>query len=289
MTSRKSVTAAAVWALTGLAISAFASTSMAVGVAAGGATDAGQAPITNGEAEASTLLIENEGGVNGNDAFDSPTVFTAPEDDLFFIRGELSASDADGLCRDVDFFRIEGLEPLGEFIFFVGGDISLEAHLVWHNADGDQILTIGPGLGGKITLSSDMEGVISIAVSALIDGDFDGNDDETTDVHALCGEYYIYIEALLFGDVNGDSTVDVGDVRAMLNVFGAADEPRADLTKDGVVDVADLRILADTVNDRRAQRLANRKADRIERKQRRAEIKRQRRAEKAARRALRRR
>ena len=52
-------------------------------------------------------------------------------------------------------------------------------------------------------------------------------------------------QPLVVGDVNGDNTVDVGDVNLLINIMlgKAATSPAADLTGDGAVDVGDVNMV----------------------------------------------
>lgn len=288
MNRRISFTRIAVVALAGLALGAMASVSIG-GVRGTGADTTGRIAVTKVEGPVISLVLESEGGVNGNDVFNSPTMIAAPSDELFAIRGRLSQSDSDGICRDVDFYRVNGLAPLTDYSVSPSGPISDQMAVGWFAGD---VLQRGNGAPGKILVTADVDGMALIAVSAQSDADFEGNDDGTFQPHALCGEYHLLFERVTNGDVNGDGLVDIRDVRAMLNVIGAAEESAvglaADLNRDGIVDEHDLRLLAETVDGRRAQRLANKKADKIEKKKAKIAKKAAKKTERAERRAAKR-
>ena len=53
--------------------------------------------------------------------------------------------------------------------------------------------------------------------------------------------YYLGKAAGLKGDVNGDNTVDISDVVAIINVMAkTAEFSNADVNNDGVVDISDV-------------------------------------------------
>ena len=275
MSNTHMFTNTAIAALAGLTVAAMSTTALGATQSIG-STGAPQAPITKGEIESTPLALEAEDGANSNDVFESHTDIQAPNDLQFDIVGELSKSDADGVCRDVDFIQITGLEPEGFYALTIAGPVSFEAHIGWFTPDGLLILQIVPGITDHLPIVADPNGNIALGVSADSDGDYDGNIDDTESAHEICGKYHIVVENIpndIPADINGDSLVDISDVRLMLTLIGAVDSPKADLNRDGIVDAADLRMLADAVTDRRARGLAEKKAKKLEQRQIRAERK----------------
>ncbi len=279
MSNKHLFTNTAIAALAGLTLAATSSTTLA-GVATTGATNAGQAPVTKGEIESTPLVLEAEDGANSNDTFENSLMLDAPTPALFAIKAELSKSESDGQCRDADYFMIKGLNFLGDHRITLGGEIRDDMKVVWVDR-----------LDGSVIRTS-VEGVLEIVADdneeawILCTSNTDAAEGEGPKPHGLCGSYNLVVEAFGFGaDVNGDSLVDINDVRLMLTLIGSVDSPKADLNHDGIVDAADLRMLADAVTDNRARGLAEKKAKKLEQRQIRAERKAAKQALKAARKA----
>ncbi|MCB9838933.1 MAG: hypothetical protein H6813_06300 [Phycisphaeraceae bacterium] len=208
------------------------------------------------------LALDSETAAGDNDSFASAKPIAAPNDDRFALRGELTKTDGDGMCRDVDFFTISGLAPSTSYNITQFGDIN-DKMIVGVFDESGQITAVSDL--GKVSATADADGVIVIAGASAEDQDFDGANDSTAQPHGLCGGYYLVIELPVLGDLTGDSAVNVDDVRAMLALFGDTDSPQADLDLDGIVDSDDLRIIADLVTDKKGRRIANNKATKFER------------------------
>jgi hypothetical protein len=265
MKSRKTIKRTAIGALAGLAFGCIASTSLAAG-RLGGPTVDNQGPAKDADGLDLALVLDTESVVGANDSAGSATPITAPGESPFAIRGALSKSEGDGLCRDVDFFAVTGLAPDTEHQVVQFGDINDKMTVGWFNGDGSLNSASDPA-SGKITVTSTAEGELLLACSADNDGDFDGAGDGGADPHGLCGDFFLVVdlkEMPVAGDVNGDSIVDVGDVRAMLGVFGETGHSPADLDGNGIVDADDVRIIADLVTDTKGQKLADKRVKKAE-------------------------
>lgn len=272
MSSNQKFTPTAIAALAGLALAT--TTALAIGIA----ESPTQAPVTGGEADAMALVLEVEEADNSNDSVETAGALEAPVMERFAIKGELRKTDADGQCRDNDYFKLTGLSELGAHNVALGGEI----------ADQMRIDQIDPEDGSVIDTSTEGELLITTNASGEAWIKCTSNTDATDpNPHGLCGSYHLLVEISGFrgADVNGDSLVDISDVRLMLSLIGSTDSPNADLNNDGIVDAADLRILADEVNDRRAQKLAIKRAKKLEKQAAKAERQAAKRAAKAARKA----
>jgi hypothetical protein len=159
--------------------------------------------------------------------------------------------------RDVDYYQIEGLEPLCDYaIGFVGGvtgDCSpTELTLGWFDKHGNRVDPVAED--GSLAVISDVNGRVRLAVSGARDGDFDGLIDEPTPprnvgtpgvelppVHGVIGCYTLKIDwnkhrptapsgrplegvalQMATGDVNLDGGVDIVDLAVVLNNWGWA-------------------------------------------------------------------
>jgi len=284
MTSRKSFAATAVAALSGLALTVTAASAIAAGRGISPPPVDNQKPADNANGLEIALALET---TDDNNTFGAPSLITAPDANRFALRGELSKSAGEGLCNDVDFYHIDGLTPLGEYIVGLVGPSEMDGHVGLFDDTGLLTDTIDPGLAGKILATANGDGGLNLAVSALLDGDFDGNEDKFLNPHGLCAEYLVHFEQVVFGDLNADAQVDTGDVRVLLGAIGSTTAPAADLTNDGIVDADDLRVLANTVTDRKARKLASKNAKKLAKRQAKAAKKAQKLAEKTARKAAR--
>ena len=268
MSSQKRFTHTAIAALAGLAIGAVATDSLAARRVAAPPADNRGSTIKDANGLEVALVLDAEQGAQGNNGFGSASPIAAPNADRFAIRGELSKAASDGACRDVDFFAVSGLTPDTDYQVVQFGPINDKMTVGWFAGDGSQNSASDPGVG-KIVVTTDASGDLALACTADSDADFDGNADGGAEAHGLCGEYFLIVEpsaAPVVGDLNGDSIVDVDDVRAMLAVFGNTDSPLADLDLNGIVDSDDVRIIAGLVADKQGRKLASKeakKADRI--------------------------
>ena len=264
MNRTKRTTTAAIAALTAITLGATTFTADARTRVGAPPTVDNQGDVKNGDDLEVALALDSESEAGDNNTFGSATPIDAPNDDRFAIRGALSKSTDDGMCRDVDFFFVTGLAPDTEYQVIQHGEVNDKMTVGWFNGDGSLNSASDP-LDGKISMTTTPEGDLLIGCSADNDGDFNGAGDGGADPHGLCGDYHLILEVALFADINSDAAVNVNDVRAMLAVFGNTDTPAADLDNNGIVDSDDLRILADLVTDRKGRRIANKQAKKAER------------------------
>jgi len=252
----------AIAALAGLTFGAAANTASADRASRGGLNNAG--PVTEYDGAEIPVVRETEDGSGANDSFENAIDAVAPSDDRFALRGEFGEQDR--VCADVDVFSISGLAPNTEYLVTQSGAIGDKMSVGWFAAD-LSLNSASTGADGKITITADNVGNALLACSAETDGDFDGDADGSAEAHGLCGDYYLTVELAVAGDVNGDDLVDIGDVRAMLGMIGDTGSSSADLTKDGIVDADDLRVLADLVQGKKAKKarkLAIKRAGKLE-------------------------
>lgn len=249
----------AIAALAGLTISAAASQSYADRVRGGGSFG----PIEETEAAETPLVREIEAGSGINDDFANRTDLAAPNDEYFAVKGNLGEEDR--ACRDVDYIGLTGLAPLSDYKLTMFGSINDQMSTHWRSPfDGTPIFASADGV---LNFVSDKDGYALIAASSFTDGDVDGDNDSDGLAHGLCGDYHFIVELVFRGDVNKDGAVDIGDVRAMLNMIGDTGESTADLNFDGIVDADDLRVLADLVQGKKAKKarkLAIKRAGKLE-------------------------
>lgn len=263
MKSRKSITHTAVAALAGLAFGCVASSSLAANRLGGPIVD-NQGPVKDADGLDLALVLEAESVAGANDSAGKPTPIAAPGESPFAIRGALSKSEGDGLCRDVDFLLIDNLVPMSDYCITLNGPINDKMVAAWLSDTSEPIYS---GEDGVLCLISDESGAALIGLSAADDTNLDGNADGGAVPHGLCGDYILLVDLKdmpVVGDVNGDSLVDVGDVRAMLGVFGEIGHSAADLDGNGIVDADDVRIIADLVTDKKGLKLANKQVKKAE-------------------------
>lgn len=254
----------AIAALAALSIGALAITTTADAARRGGNTIDNPVEVKSADGEEVALVLESEDNAGDNNSAGEATTVEAPNDDRFAIRGDLSKSDSDGMCRDVDFLRIEKLAPDTGYCIILNGPIKDKMVAGWIS-DTSSVELSGPD--GKLCLTADENGVAVIALSADADENFDGVVDGAADTHGLCGDYNLLVELSnepVIADLNGDGAVNVDDVRAMLAVFGDTDNPVADLDSNGIVDSDDLRAIVDIVGDKKGRKLAKKEAKKAE-------------------------
>lgn len=249
----------AIAALAGLTISAAASQSYADRVRGNDSFG----PVEETDAVETQLVREIEDGSGVNDTFESSTELVAPNDENFAVRGDLGEKDRE--CRDVDYIGLTGLAPLADYKLTMFGSINDKMTTGWRSPfDGSAIFSSDNGV---LEFVADKDGYAVIAASAATDDNFDGDNDGDGLAHGVCGDYFFIVELVFRGDVNGDGLVDIGDVRAMLNMIGDTGHSSADLNKDGIVDADDLRVLADLVQGKKAKKarkLAIKRAGKLE-------------------------
>ena len=219
-----------------------------------------------GEAEVCVVYYDGHGAEIGSDVYVARFVTGAEAFRINYVVPEGTATvdvivdnttERFDLGSDVDFYQIEGLEPLCDYaIALVGGvrdDCSpTDLALAWFDKHGDRVDPVAQGQA--LTVISDVNGRIRLAVSGVGDGDFDGLLDESAEiparnvgtpgvefppVHDVIGCYTLKIDwnkhapttpdgrplegvalQLSTGDLNLDGGVDIVDLSIVLNNWG---------------------------------------------------------------------
>ncbi len=158
------------------------------------------------------------------------------------------------ICRDVDFFCYEGLEPLTAYCIAVVSGLTYDCEptdtvLGWFDKNCDLILyddDSGPGLFprqttessfepsgySEICVISDVNGVITFGLTGKGDTDFDGLNDITGMPHGVCGTYLVQIRRADGDPVFVEPNCTPEDVSEGIQI--------GDINGDGVVDGVDL-------------------------------------------------
>jgi hypothetical protein len=126
-------------------------------------------------------------------------------------------------------------------------------------ANAFQLSRTGPGTTGNVTLAVDLTGStatqtiarltffgpLTEGANSLIDGNYTLTVFSSQVNGGVLGGDSVTTLFRLFGDVNGDKTVNITDLTAFRNAFGASStdanyRPYFDLSGDGVINLTDL-------------------------------------------------
>ncbi len=181
--------------------------------------------------------------------FDDRTAVLVPNGNRIRIDEQLDPGACSTACHDVDFFALTGLVPASDFEIEIDAASPESFRIGWYDKSGALILSAI----SNVSLISDIEGAVLLAVTGAADEDFDGFIDETSDPQGLCSDYKLVVRSLnnngiLLEDLNYDGIVDTADLGLMIAAFGS-DDFTADINGDGVVDTADLGLLISRFGD----------------------------------------
>jgi len=197
------------------------------GADSGGSTGAG-----GEDPDTYSLILPQETTQGENDAFKGRQPIDVNAE-RFAVSGALDESD-DAVCRDVDFYQISGLIPIGDYTVSIQGAAAPDVVFGWHDKNGNLVAPPFTSESGG-SFVADVNGDVNFAVGAINDQDFNGDDDFNSDDHGVCGAYTILIEELGIGVSyfeNGQNINDTFEDRATINAPGNGGEFTLDSALD---------------------------------------------------------